>query len=406
MTSPADRPPPRAADRGVLWVAGEISGDMHAGGLLRALRQRGWTVPAWGAGGDALATGGMEVMVHVRDLAVMGLGEVLRRLPFLRRARRALVDRVDRERPAMAILVDYPGMNLKLAEALRARGVRVVYYICPKVWAWNRGRIPRMARVIDRLLAIFPFEPDIFRGTGLRVDYVGNPLVEETRRARAAPAAALPWAGGEDAVRIGILPGSRRQEILRILPDLWAAAVCLERRMPGVSFMLASATPEMDALARSVIDRQPASPAHWASVIGQMREVTRQSRAAWVTSGTATLETALMGCPLVVVYKTSALTYEVGRRVIRVPYIGLVNLVANAPVCPELIQSAASPDRLADAIEPLIPPDAPRRAEMLEGFARVCERLGDEAASERAADAVLEEWDAISRSTIRLPDAP
>ena len=147
-------------------------------------------MPAWGAGGDALAAGGMEVMVHVRDLAVMGLGEVLRRLPFLRRARRALVDRVDRERPAMAILVDYPGMNLKLAETLRARGVRVVYYLCPKVWAWNRGRIPRMARAINRLLAIFPFEPDIFRGTGLRVDYVGNPLVEETRRARAAPAAA------------------------------------------------------------------------------------------------------------------------------------------------------------------------------------------------------------------------
>ncbi|MBP7276026.1 MAG: lipid-A-disaccharide synthase [Kiritimatiellae bacterium] len=406
MTSRADDSAAPAAPRSVLWVAGEISGDMHAGALLRALRRRGWAAPCWGAGGDALAAGGMDVMFHVRDLAVMGLGEVLRRLPFLRRVRRDLIARANRDRPALAILVDYPGMNLPLAAALRARGVRVVYYICPKVWAWNRARIPRMARALDRLLSIFPFEPEIFRGTGLRVDYVGNPLVEETRQTLAAPPAALPWAGGAETIRIGILPGSRRQEILRILPALWAAAVRLDRRMPGVSFMLASATPEMDALARNVIARQPASPARWAGVIGQMREVARQSRAAWVTSGTATLETALLGCPLVVVYKTSALTYAVGKRVIRVPYIGLVNLVANAPVCPELIQSAADPDRLADALEPLLPLDSPARAKMLEGYARVRETLGNQAASERAADAVLEEWAAISPSTTPPPDAP
>ncbi len=395
-----------AHEPGILWVAGELSGDMHAAAVLRALRRRGFPAPAWGAGGDGLAGAGCDLMFHVRDLAVMGLWEVLRRLPFLQRVRRALLDRVDRERPALAVLVDYPGMNLRLADALTARGVRVVYYICPKVWAWNRRRIPRMARVIHRLLSIFPFEPAIFKGTGLRVDYVGNPLVSETRAAREAAPAPLPWAGKADAPRVAILPGSRRQEILRILPPLWAAAVELERRQPGLSFMLASATPEMDALAREVIARQPASPAHWNTTVGRMREVVRQARAAWVTSGTATLETALMGCPLVVVYQTSALTYAAGKRVIRVPYIGLVNLVADAPICPELIQHDATPARLVQFIEPLLREGSPERTAMMEGYARVARLLGDSNAAERAADAVMEEWRAISPSTARPPDAP
>lgn len=403
---PAAPRPNLPSEPGLMWVAGELSGDMHAAGVLQAMRRKGFSAPAWGAGGDGLSAAGCDIMFHIRDLAVMGLSEVIRRLPFLRRVRNELLERVDRERPALAVLVDYPGMNLRLAKALKARGVRVIYYICPKVWAWNQRRIPRMARTIHRLLSIFPFEPPIFQGTGLRVDFVGNPLVSETRAAREAPRLQLPWAGSPDAPRVAILPGSRRQEILRILPTLWAAAVELERRQPGLSFMLASATLEMDALAREVITRQPESPANWNSVVGWMRETVRQSRAAWVTSGTATLETALMGCPQVVVYKTSALTYEVGRRVIRVPYIGLVNLVADAPICRELIQHEASPVQLADTLEPLLREGSPERAAMLEGYARVERLLGSNNAAERAADAVLEEWRAISPSTARPPDAP
>lgn len=379
----------------MLWVAGELSGDMHAAGALRALRARGLDAPVWGAGGDRMAAGGAELLFHTRDLSVMGLFEVLRRLPFFARVHRDLLARAADGRTRMAVLVDYPGLNLRLARELHARGVRVVYYICPQVWAWHRSRIPCMARIIDRLLAIFPFEPAHFEGTGLRVDYVGHPLVDDLAPMLAAPSPPMPWPEGPEAARVAILPGSRAQELDRILPALCAAAVELERRRPDASFLIASATPELDAHARAILERQPARPARWTTTIGQMRHVARQARAAWVVSGTATLETALIGCPLVVVYRASPLTYAIGRRLIKVPHIGMVNLVAGRGLCPELIQHDANPVRLADELEPLLDDASPARRAMLDGFNDIRRTLGH-GASQHAADAILEEWRAAT----------
>ncbi len=373
--------------RSALVIAGEISGDLHAGALAAALRARGAALALWGIGGDRLRAEGAELLYDVRQTAVMGFVEVLRHLRFFRGVLRHILAEVDRRRPAVAILVDYPGFNLRLAPELRKRGVKVVYYVCPQVWAWHRSRMGAMARTIDRLAVIFPFEVEAFRGTGLRVDFVGHPLVDETTAALRAPPVELPWRGA--GPRVALLPGSRRQEIRRILPALVGAAAEVARRHPDAAFLLAAPSEPVAEIARGVLagcpdaDRIPI-------VTGVTREVLRQARAAWVASGTATMEACLMGCPQVVVYRTHPLTYHLGKALIRVPFIGMVNLVAGRGICPELIQDEATPGWLAEAIDPLLG-DTPGRAGMLDGYAAVREKLGGGGAADRAASIVMEE---------------
>lgn len=372
----------------LLVVAGELSGDMHAARVVEAFRAARPGVDVWGLGGDGLAAQGVSLRQHVRDLAVLGLVEVLKRYGFFRRVFRALLDEVDRRRPAAALLIDYPGFNLRLAAQLKRRGVRVIYYVCPQVWAWHRSRIPKMAKIIDRLCVIFPFEVEIFRGTGLDVQFVGHPLVEQAAAVLARPPEALPWPG---SLNVALLPGSRRQELERLLPDLLAAAARLERARPEAGFLLPAATPEMEQLARRILADAKERPEKLAIVAGRTREILRQARAAWVASGTATLETALMECPMVVVYRTAAMTYHIGKRLVRVPYLGMVNLLAGRELCPELIQHAVAPDALVAAIAPLLD-DTPARSAMVEGLRAVKASLGSGGAAARVAGVLADEF--------------
>lgn len=372
----------------LLVVAGELSGDMHAARVIEAFRAARPGVDVWGLGGDGLAAQGVSLRQHVRDLAVLGLVEVLKRYGFFRRVFRALLDEVDRRRPAAALLIDYPGFNLRLAAQLKRRGVRVIYYVCPQVWAWHRSRIPKMAKIIDRLCVIFPFEVEIFRGTGLDVQFVGHPLVEQAAAVLARPPEALPWPG---SLNVALLPGSRRQELERLLPDLLAAAARLERARPEAGFLLPAATPEMEQLARRILADAKERPEKLAIVAGRTREILRQARAAWVASGTATLETALMECPMVVVYRTAAMTYHIGKRLVRVPYLGMVNLLAGRELCPELIQHAVAPDALVAAIAPLLD-DTPARSAMVEGLRAVKASLGSGGAAARVAGVLADEF--------------
>jgi lipid-A-disaccharide synthase len=373
--------------RSALVIAGEVSGDLHAGALVAALKARGADLAVWGIGGDRLRAGGAELLYDVRQTAVMGFVEVIRHLGFFRRAFRHILDEVDRRRPAVAVLVDYPGFNLRLAPELRRRGVRVVYYVCPQVWAWHRSRIGAMARTIDRLAVIFPFEVDAFHGTGLRVDYVGHPLVDVTAAALRAPPADLPWGG--NGPRVALLPGSRRQEIRRILPALAGAASEIARRHPDAAFLLAAPSEPVADIVRGVLAGRPGAE-RIPVVTGVTREVLRQARAAWVASGTATMEACLMGCPQVVVYRTNPLSYHIAKQLIRVPHIGMVNLVAGRGICPELIQHEATPGWLAEAIDPLLG-DATHRKAMLDGYAEVRAKLGGGGAADRAAGIVMDE---------------
>jgi lipid-A-disaccharide synthase len=369
----------------VVIIAGEVSGDMHAAKLVRAIRLRDPAVRFAGIGGDEMRAAGVEVLYHVRDMAVLGLWAVLRRFAFFRRVFMAMLDLVRSTKPDAVILVDYPGFNLRFAARVHAMGTRVLYYICPQVWAWNRSRIPKMAGTIDRLITIFPFEAAHFAGTGLPVDFVGHPLVDEARAAMGEPPAALPWKGEP---RIALLPGSRHQEIHRLLPRMWSAARLVETAHPDASFIVATPSPAVEEYVRCQIARQPDGPSRWEVVPGKTRQVLRQARAAMVASGTATIEASLMLCPMVVTYRVLPLTYAAMRRLVKVPHIGMVNIVAGKEICPERIQGRATAQELAEAIEPVLS-DARAREAAVGELRRVSAALGPGGASERAADIVL-----------------
>lgn len=374
-------------------VAGEMSGDMHAADLVRAARARHPDLRFFGIGGDHLRAAGMEILVDAREMAVLGLWEVLKRYRHLKGVFDAMVKVAAERRPDAVLLVDYPGFNLRFAAALRKLGLRVVYYVCPQVWAWHRSRIGQMAKLIDRLLVIFPFEVDVFAGTGLRVEFVGHPLVDEARAAMSRPPVPLPWPGD---IPVALLPGSRRQEIERILPLQCAAAAELERRVPGCGFLVASPSTEVEHLVRARLGQMADKPSRLAVVTGSTREVLRQARAALVKSGTSTLEAALMGCPMIVTYRAATITYHIGKRLVRVPYLGMVNLIAGRELCPEFIQDAAQPGPMAAALVPLLA-DTPQRAAMLEGLSDVRVKLGGGGAAGRAAEALLEELGLAAR---------
>lgn len=362
-----------AAKKKILIVAGEASGDQHAARLVRDLCAARDDVEFFGIGGDALRAAGVRTVVDAREMAVMGIFEVLARYPFFRRIFQQMVCLLESERPAAVVLVDYPGFNLRLAAQARARGIPVYYYVSPMVWAWHKSRIAQMAKTIELLMVIFPFEVDVFRGTGLKTVFVGHPLVESIRRTLAEPSPPLPWPPG--AKRVGLLPGSRRQEIDRILPVMLATARELHRRDPELSFLIPAASNEIRAqIEAQLAARPPEERAAIGVVAGQMREVARQARAALVCSGTATVETALLKCPLIVVYRTAWLTYWLGRMLIRVKWIGMVNLILGRTLCPEFIQGAARPDAMAVALEPLIA-DTPARQAQLAGMEEVATAL-------------------------------
>jgi lipid-A-disaccharide synthase len=374
--------------KSLLVIAGEISGDQHVAPIVQTVQEKLPGLHCWGVGGDALRATGMDIHYDVRDMAVLGLSEVLKRYGFFRRVFHDLLRQLDEHRPDAVLLVDYPGFNLRFAKQAQRRGVKVLYYICPQVWAWHQSRIGRMAAIVDRLMVIFPFEVDVFKGTDLRVDFVGHPLVQRTRDALQAPPLALPWPAGDR--RVALLPGSRRQEIERILPVLLDTASRLKQKDARCSFLIAAPNDRIAAHVEQVMAAQvPDTPAI-DIVIGQTREVLRQARAAMVASGTATLETALMGCPMIIVYKTALFTYWMGKRLIRVPHLGMVNLVGKKLICPEFLQDAAQPEAMADAMEKLIG-DTPERAEMVSALRDIAAHLGEADATAAAAEIVLEE---------------
>lgn len=371
----------------IVIIAGEVSGDMHAAALVRAMRQDRPELRFTGIGGDEMAAAGVTLRHHVRDMAVVGFAEVLRRFFFFRRVFYEMVRLVREERPRAVILVDYPGFNLRLAAKVHALGVKVVYYICPQVWAWNRSRIPRMARIIDRLITIFPFEEAVFSETRMKVAFAGHPLVDEARLVLATPAAKLPCEGDP---LVALLPGSRLHEIERLLPVMWRAAALIETSFPNAVFVVAAPTEETEQTARGVIEQLKDGPQRWHLVTGQTRNVLRQSRAALVASGTATLEASLMRCPMVVAYRMATTTYVLAKLLVRLRHIAMVNIVAGKQVCPEFIQHKATPRALAAAVKPFLEP-GPERERVVRELDEVNAALGAGGAAERAARMVLEE---------------
>lgn len=373
----------------LLVVTGEVSGDMHAAGVVRALRQRYPDLECSGSGGDALRAEGVNVLFDVSEMAVVGGTEAIAKFLRLMRIFYALMAHLRANPPDAVMLVDYPGFNLRFARRAHAMGIRTVFYICPQVWAWRRGRIPRMARCLDRLITIFPFEPELFAPTTLRADFAGHPLVDETRGLLDAAPPELPWNNGSP--KIALLPGSRPQEIKTLLPIMQQAAIRFEQRHPGSSFIVPAVNHTSAAELQATLTRCSAQgPRRWSVVAGLTRQVLRQADAAVVASGTATLEAAFMDCPTVVAYRTGRITFAIGRRLVHLPHIGIVNILAGREVCPELLQDDCRPDRIAAALEPLAI-DSSQRLDMQRSMRAVVASLGDGGAYENAAAMVAEE---------------
>jgi lipid-A-disaccharide synthase len=368
----------------VLLSCGEPSGDAYAAELLRELRGQLPQLEAFGIGGDRLREQGCALLADQRELAVVGLLEVVKHLRRIRAVFDALVAEAERRRPDVAVLIDYPDFNLRLGRALHARGIPVVYYVSPQLWAWRRGRIHSIRRTARRMLVIFPFEEAIYRDAGVPVRFVGHPLVDLVR----PPADPQPFFQrlGLDPQRplVTLLPGSRPSEIAHNLPGLAAAARVLAGRDGRLQFVAAVA-PSLDP----EMLRPPLAGGEIRLVHGETVPALAAARVALVASGTATVETALVGTPMVVVYRLAALTYFLGRPLVRVPHVAMVNLIAGRRAVPELIQGEFRPERVAAEAARLLPDDEPRH-QMLRDLAEVRERLGAGGASRRAAAAVLE----------------
>lgn len=377
----------RAPERRLLIVAGEPSADAHAARLVRTLNARG-PCRVRGVTGSALEAAGAERVVPMDTLAVIGFSGVVRRLPRLWAAFRALERDAASRRPDAAVLVDAPGFNLRLGPRLKRMGIPIFYYIAPQVWAWHPERAAEMRDWVDRLAVVFPFEEPLFRAAGVNATFVGHPLLDalapEVDAARLR--SDLGVSGG--ARLLGLLPGSRPQEVRAHLPVMLEAARRLRRDRPDLVTVVAAAAGVSEA------DLAAGGPgARDDDGVRIVRERTRaveaHADACAVASGTATLETALFGTPLVIVYRVGALNYAIARRVVRLRRIGLPNIVAEADVAPELIQDAFVPKAVAEALAPWLD-DPAANASARAGLATVRERLGTGGASERAAD-LLEE---------------
>jgi lipid-A-disaccharide synthase len=366
--------------REILFVAGEASGDLHAAGVARAMVAMGAPFSLVGIGGDAMRDAGVTLLEHVEKLAVMGFVEVLKHVPLHYRLANELRRRIRSGNVAVVVLIDYPGFNMKIASAAKAAGVPVLYYITPQVWAWGAKRLPELARTITKAAVILPFEEALLREHGIDATFVGHPLLDRAKALPDRDAARASLGIAPEEKLLALFPGSRGQEIVRHLDPFVATARELQRRDPSLKVVV-SAAPTVSIPA----ERCPFPLVHSASFA-----VLRAADAAMCKSGTTTLEAAVAGCPLVVAYRTSAITYAAARRLVRIPYIGLVNVVAGREVAPEFVQDALVPARVADALAELLDPLSPRRAAMIAELQRVRASLGDAGAAERVARMITE----------------
>ena len=366
--------------REILFVAGEASGDLHAAGVASELRARNAPFHLVGIGGDAMREAGVELIAHVERLAVMGFVEVLRHVPKHWALLRSLRQRIRSGNTALVVLIDYPGFNMKVAKEATAAGVPVLYYITPQVWAWGAGRLAELAKTVTRAAVILPFEEKLLRDHGVTTTFVGHPLLDRAEHLPSRSEARRQLGISDDATLLALFPGSRAQEIARHLDAFVATARELERRHPGLR-VLVSAAPHVK-LARETCPYPIVGSASFT--------VLRAADAAMCKSGTTTLEAAVAGCPLVVAYRTNAVTYAAARRLVKIPHIGLVNVVAGHQVAPEFVQNALQPNAVANALEPLLDHGSAARARMVGELARVRESLGTPGASRRVANIAVQ----------------
>ena len=373
----------------VMLSCGEPSGDLYAGALTTEIRRLDPTADVFGLGGEQLAASGGRLVRDFGGLAVTGLAEVVPALPRLWATYRRLVTTARAERPDVFVAIDYPGFNFRLGASVAELGIPVVYYISPQVWAWRRGRLRTMKRFVTRALVIFPFEEALYREADIPVAFVGHPLLDLATPALGRDAVRRAYRLDPEAPTVAVLPGSRANELRMILPDLVGAVERIARAVPSVQFVIARAPNLPDALFEPLARLTRVTSRVPCIVESQTDAVLVAADVVLTASGTATIQTAIHGRPMVVVYRLSPLTYWMGRRFVRVNAFGMVNLVAEKPIVPEFLQEAFTPEAVAgEAVRFLT--DETHAATTRAELRTVREKLGGSGASRRAAEQVLD----------------
>ncbi len=366
-------------------VAGEASGDSRGAEVMRSLLERDSSLRFFGKGGPQMKeiAGSNRLVDWIEEAGVIGFIDVLKKYPFFKREFDRTVDAILDLRPDAVLLIDYPGFNQRLAAALkkRDRSLRIIYYISPQAWAWHRSRIPKMARTIDLMLCIFPFEKAIYEDSGLKTEFVGHPMVDALGPKRVT--------SGREENLVGLFPGSRVKEVSKIFPVMLGAAVRMHASQPELRFEVAAASEKLGNLIHASIEKIGAG-AFCRVLLKQHVAVMQRACCGMVASGTATLEAAVLRMPYCLVYKVAWLTALVARRVIQVKYLGIVNILADREVVKEFLQENATPEAISKEMLRLTN-DPKARERLAESLDELVAKLGEGGASERAAEAILAE---------------
>ena len=387
--------------RTIYFVAGEVSADNHGAALMRCLRELDPELKFIGRGGPQMQqAAGDQFKNWIGDAAVLGLWEVLRKYGYFRKQFRETLGEIHESKPDAVVLIDYPGFNLRLAHALQRQSPRqkVIYYISPQVWAWNPGRIKRIASSVDLVLCIFPFEADLYNESGVRAVFVGHPMIERLQAQKIDVE--------RDPNLMGLFPGSRLREVRKIFPVMIETARLLLQARPTLHFQVAAASEQLAREMRKILANNPPLPSSRGEgrvrgetsqdaqviriTVGHTADIMQHAWAGIVASGSATLEAAYFRMPFVLVYKVAWLTYVAARMVVNVKYLGMPNVLADREVVPELIQQQAKPGAIAKAAQSFME-DARTRERMISEFDAIISTLGGSGASERSARAILKE---------------
>lgn len=370
----------------ILIVSGEASGDLHAAGLIKELKKIDSEIESFGIGGNKMKNHGVELLYHVDKFSLMGFSDVLKRINFFRKMIKSMISCAQERSPDLAILVDYPGFNLRLAQKLKKSNIPILYYISPQIWAWGGGRLQKIKELVDKILVFFPFEERIYEDAGVDVEFIGHPLLELVRPTLRQEEYRRRMNVGKNDVLLGLLPGSRTQEVEKILPVMIDTCLILKKRLKNVKVGVSLASTIDKDLLKKILNRFDLEIIleknltydlmHWANLL-------------LVTSGTATLESAIAGTPLVILYKTSFLNWLLAKSLIRIPHIGLVNVVAGKKISPEFIQYSAKPEIIAAEVIDILS-DKKRYEDTRMELSKIKQRLGEKGAYKKAAAVVAQ----------------
>ena len=368
----------------IMISAGEASGDVHAAALTREILKLDPTAQVYGMGGDGLRAAGGEVLFDIKDHGVMGLVEIIRKLPALFRLRSDFAEVMDKRRPDCLVTIDYPGFNMRLAKVARVKGIPVISFIAPSAWAWRKGRAKNVAKLVNKVAAIFPFEYEVYKEAGADVEFMGHPLVDIVQPSLPVAEAVAKAGKHEGRPLVLLLPGSRLQEIQRLLPSMLEAAKIMVKANPALEFVMPRAGTIPRVMLEEEINR---AGIHVSITEGNNYDVMGVADVALAASGTVTLEAALCRLPSVIVYKTAPLTAFIVRRLLNIADIGLPNIVAGRHILPELLQEDATPAKMAAEVLHLLEPAAHEQA--LADLDEVKKRLGEPGAVRRVAELTL-----------------